>query len=267
MTSQSDFIPLQTLQRALRWWWMIVLLMLAGAAGGWGVHFAVPPVYQARTAITTSIEFGRTGELTDIEEDQAIITVGDVIKSSTVLEETLIRATSEGIYLDMETFKENIFWEREAFRWTMRVVGNKPEETARLADLWAETAMDALQNAQAHAVQAEGLYRYLASLESCLEQAVAAEPVYALCRLDNLAGLQSAMQQTGEAARREDAASLGILPAMSFAWSEKATVPTSPSRFNQAGFILGGAMLGLVAAIFAMETRLFEHMPGAKKGG
>ena len=93
----TSFSPLETFKRAINYWWLIFLLMLLGGLSGWAIHLFKPAVYEASAAISFAIDYGQTGQLTDVEEDQMLGLVGDVIASPQVINSVIAKAQQEGL--------------------------------------------------------------------------------------------------------------------------------------------------------------------------
>lgn len=252
--------PLETFQSALRNWWLLVIFMIAGAGFGELIHSLRPAIYEAKAELATSIDFTRTGSLTDVEQDQIIGIVGDVITSPAVIENVISAANDQGINLDTPQFKEISQAERQYYRWVLRVRHPQPETAVRLANLWLEYAYAALEEAYAHAAAAEGLLRYLDALQSCLAKAVVTEPAAVLCNQSRLKDIQAELASTGAEAVKEKLASQGISPALGFVVAAMAQAPSEPVRFARSQLIFSGAAIGLVAAVWAIYLRIPDRL-------
>ncbi len=253
MTNEA-FSPRETLDRALRTWWLVALMMVLGAGVGWGVHRMQPPVYEAKAAISVSIDFTHTGALTDVEEDYAIGVVGDVIGSSAVMDAAAVAAQQEGYAA--AGLAQNAYLERYNNVWTLRVRDPNPQAAAGLANQWAQAAYSTLSDAHSHALAADRLIRLQNSLQSCLEQSVASGPVQAVCALNNLDTIQADLADMGATLQQEQLASQGILAYTSFALTGKAEPPASPAIYHQGQMMLAGALIGLVLAVWGIYLQI-----------
>jgi uncharacterized protein involved in exopolysaccharide biosynthesis len=56
MKSQ-EFSPRESLERAFKRWWVIVLMTVVGGLVGWAFHFVNPPVYEASSTVTATMDF------------------------------------------------------------------------------------------------------------------------------------------------------------------------------------------------------------------
>lgn len=257
----TDFSFDRVVNRATQGWWLVVVFAILGGLAGYALSALRPAVYEARAEYTFSIDFARTGILTDVEEDQAFEAMSDVIFSTQVLEQTARAAQAEGIAVDLTALQENITKERALNTWTFRVRHADPAAAVRIANLWGENGLHALQVATAAALEAGVLRGYLDSLESCLSRAVMSEPVQALCETSNLARIQAEIDKTGAAIAAAREESRGILPGMGYQWTRD---PGSAERVlaGRGLLVLAGALVGLIAAVIGLEMGLLERRAG-----
>jgi hypothetical protein len=258
----TDFSPLDTVKLSFRAWWLIVVFMLLGGLAGWAIYRARQPVYESKVAFTFSIDFTQTGELTDVEEDQALESVADILFSSQVMEGVAAAASSQGIPVDLSELKEISSRERTGSAWILRVRQPDPVTAAKLANLWGEAGFSALKEASQHALAAGTMQRYLQTLETCLRSSVATDPVQAYCSLQNLKDIQNNILQTGQAISQERVASRGMMPGLGFQWTEKATPTPKPVQNGQGPSVLAGALTGLIVCAFLLASGLLKRFFG-----
>jgi hypothetical protein len=252
----ENFKPTDAFQDGLRWWWLIVVLMVGGAAGGWASWSFMTPIFESYASISVMIDFTRTGQLTDIEEDLAMVAVGDIIKSTQVQQDVIRQGVEKGLVISEEKLKENTFLERQNELWLLRVRDENPQNSAILANLWVDASYSALKEAYSHALNGDTLLKYMDSLANCLEQMAATEPVQVECGTANLEQLLIEMKKTNSEAQKEKLASLGIMPASLFSISERALPATTPVRFGRGQIMFGGALIGFLFAILAIQWDL-----------
>ena len=160
--------PLEFLEASLKYWWMLVVFMLIGAAGGYGFYLTRPSLYESKSIFSISINYAITGKLTDIEEDQAVVSAGDIFQSSEVIDKTLFQAQKEGIKLSVVEFRENSFIERTNSEWILKVRNENPAFASKLVNIWSDQASLVLDEGLRHAHLAAGYYRQLESLATCV---------------------------------------------------------------------------------------------------
>jgi hypothetical protein len=233
----------------LRYWWLIIFFMFGGALIGWLSLGYRTPLYQSQAVITVSIDFTQTGELTDIEQDLILVAAGDVIKSTQVIEAVVSAAEEWGIDVSISGFNESRHLERAYGRWLLILRHRDAETASSLANIWAETAYDAIGDAYEHALIADGLQNYQDTLSSCLEQATA-EMNDSICSDLSLDEMQAEIERTSKVIREEREASLGILPATTFAFTEQAETPDKVILYVSNTLIFFGAVIGFILAVW-----------------
>jgi len=248
----TSFSPLETFNKALRYWWLVFLLMVIGGLTGWVIHLLRPATYEASASISFAIDYGQTGQLTDVEEDQMLGLVGDVIASPQVIDKVIARGQQEGLIIAPAVFKKSIFPERKDYLWIMHVRLPDPLAAARLSGLWSEEAFAILSSALDHATTASKVQKYMDGLVSCLQQTVVTQPDQALCDQD-LAKIQQDLLAAGKELHQEQLASQGILPALRFAEPAKPVVPTSPVQNGRNQLILAGAIIGFLLGAVSLS--------------
>jgi hypothetical protein len=256
----KPFYPRDTLGEALHSWWLVVALILIGAVAGWVFNRLQPPVYESVAEFTTSIDYSRTGVLTDVEEDQAIGLVGDVLYSAEVINRVIGRAGADGLSLDADTFRSMATPERKNYIWMLRVRHSDPQMALRIAGYWARAAWQEVTAAQQSAILAGEHQRFLDSLESCIARAVTAGPVQAQCYPQNLAALQLEINKTGEMVKQDRLASKGILPYLTVNYSQEPELPSRPVLFGRNQSMLSGALIGFLLAIWVIHLGLGERL-------
>lgn len=264
MENNSDISITDQLDEAIHYWWVPVFIALIGAAVGWGIHQLKPPVYEARAVFSFTIDYTRTGALTDVEEDQVYVNIGDIIKSSDVINQTLVDMPEKGLVVAAEDFQSSRYLERRNQEWILRVRNGKPETAAGVVDLWAENANQVLRTALEHALNAEQLSRNLDGLTGCFEQGISVEPAGATC-YENREKIQAEIYSVSQQVEQEKAGSLGLIPALKFSLVEKANIPTRPVQFESGLFILAGALAGFFVGIGMVQSGFLKRFTGKKQ--
>lgn len=256
MDSNDGFILFDFVKKLLAGWKRVAILMVIGGLCGMGASKLLTPVYESKAAIAVTIDYTRTGALSDIQEDQAMRGLGSLIDSSIVLQTVQTRAEENGIQLDQQSLTENFTLEREDFRWLLRVRDTDPQRAMDLANLWAEQAMSALDTAMQHAISADHYQQYLDTLDYCLQrlapEGVSSEP----CANVDFDYLSEEIENTSAAIREEQALSYGLMPAMQFFLAGEAPLNTSAVLGTRSILIFSGAVLGfLITAILPNKEK------------
>ena len=246
------FTPLETVQLLLKRWWLLVLFMLLGAGAGWLFHSLQAPVYEAKAIFAASIDFSNTGELSELQEDMIIVLIGDVIKSTPVMEELIAEAEEDGIVIDPVRFEESKFLERSNNHWVLIVRDADPEKAARLVNLWADTALAHLNTAFMHSLSARAIESELEFMNGCLEGVVEDQSENLLCDYEEISQLQNEIDLNLERLETEKALSQGLLAESSAALVSSANIPKSPILFGQNSVVLFGSLAGLVLGLVFM---------------
>ncbi len=250
-----EFSPLDAFEQALRGWWLVVLVTILGGLLGWAVHSVLPPVYEARAIFTVSINFNQTGSLTQFEEDFAWNKVGDLINSTAVRDQVIEQANREGILIDSAELAKIATIERKEYIWVLKVRHSNPGTSAKLVNLWADEANRQLMEAYGHAVKAQTLQRYLDGLQRCIGLRPALPDGDTICSLASLNDVQSQIQATNSSLSNENIASRGIIAAVSFDLSQKATIPTAPSLYGRNSIIMAGAIIGFFISLWGVQVQ------------
>lgn len=225
---------------------MLVLAGLAGAAVGWGIFTAKTPQYQAEGTIAVGIDFTRTGQLSDIEEDQMLGIIGDILVSPDVITAVIEGAGDRQIGLDEDTFKQITRAERRQNQWVL-IVRHPDAATAQaLAELWTRAGYSQLVTSMGHAERAGHLQRYLDALESCLQHVAGSNPAAGLCGIKDLPGLQKELETAGALMIVDKTAGMGMLPGTTITLASLPQHPEGPAVFKQGQLVLAGCLAGLL---------------------
>ncbi len=136
MGSNDGFILMEFLKKLFAGWKKITILMVIGGLCGLGASKIMAPIYETRAVIAVTIDYTRTGALSDIQEDQAMRGLGSAIDSDAVREQVRQKAEQAGISIDRSSMAKNFTLERDDFRWFLRVRDSDAERAATLANLW-----------------------------------------------------------------------------------------------------------------------------------
>ena len=256
----DSFMPIEMMGKVVHYGWLVAVLMIVGGVAGWAFRMAQPALYEAQVTFTISYDLTNMGQMTQFEQDHVSGAVGDLMSATDVLQSVVDDAHAQGIILDVPTLKSTSTVERAAQIWYIRVRNSNPQQAAEIANLWGARVDQALRAAYQEGAKAEGLQRYMDSLETCLQRSVNVEPAAGVCGLQNLPAIQQEMQSTGQALTQAKLASRAILPSLLIDWSEKAEVPRKPVLLNMGSTVFVGALLGLLLAVWLIDLNLVEKL-------
>jgi LPS O-antigen subunit length determinant protein (WzzB/FepE family) len=244
--TENTFGPLQQIVLLKGSWWILLITMIAGALVGYALHFIFPPLYSSSGEITSSIDYTRTGALTDVEEDIAIVTIGDILSSTTVVQNTIEAGKNAG--LDPEDFvlEETAFLERYNFTYSLVVQNTDNQTASQWANLWLEIANQAISEARMHALTADQLYNQLMAYQQCMENSGQVYPVAAICQNLTQPELQERLALINQNYNDEKEKSLAVLPAMDFVITRIPEPATEAERQQKGVLVFSGAILGAI---------------------
>ncbi len=250
------------LTRLIRRWPWLLLATFAGGILGLGLGHLLPPVYEAEAVVGVGIDYGRTLPLDEQTTRLALDRVREVFLSDATLQTVMAGAGSaaEGDLGTVNRFRDTLRLSEVGGGWELGVRNASPETAARLANLWKDASLDALQVAAAHAWKAAELqakwYTVGCRLKpvaspspgaawSCSAAPADYDPEQALTELENEAVL-----------------SLGVLPGMSLSALRAAEAPLAPLAGSRGTMALAGCLAGVVLGLVAALSR-----PGKKGMG
>ncbi len=243
---QEEFSPRQLLYEKLHYWWLPIGLALFSALIGWGIYSLKPPVYEAVAEIHLAVDFSKIGLVTDIEQDQFIELVGDLCKSSIVINEVSSQIPS----ITPEIFWQIASLERRNMQWILKIRHADSTFANEVVSVWQKTAYNAINTAQEHALVADHLSDYLDTLTGCLEQSVPQVPVNTGCDSSSVSALQEQITQTAEIIQQELILSNGISPAIAIsAFPESGPAPSSATG-SRSWYLLSGGSIGFILGIW-----------------
>lgn len=258
-STPDGFAPLDALGRALRWWWVILLCAVLGGGAGMVVSALRPPVYEAVGTLSASIDFVRTGPLTQYEEDVALNAIGDLAQSAPVLEAVAGQAQAEGMAITAVDVRRMAVVERKLTTWDIRVRHTDAQVAERVAVIWLEAAQAQIEDGYRHALLADGYQQAMQRLERCLGEAGAVEPSTPLCSQSRFAEIQADLQAAGAALAQERAASRGIFSGLVIGAPVPAALRPGPVQSARGGLVLAGCLIGWVVGIWLAQTELIQR--------
>lgn len=240
----NDFSTSQFFTRVLHYWWLLIGLMVAGALLGFVITVLIPPIYESKAVITSSLDYARLGRLDDWEEDQQFIAIGDVIGSTEVNQKVIAAGEQNGIEISEGELADIFFLDRQDTRWVLRVRTKDPNLSFQLNELWSATAIDALVEKRNAMSESLTLQQRLNSLVSCFEQSVIIEPASSECSVENIAEIREEISEiTANSELQEYQTSL-LFTHTSFEVTTKPTSPSTPVLYKRNFLVLAGALAG-----------------------
>ncbi len=232
------------LDHFLKNWRLALLFMLIGGTAGYFISGRLPFQYAASAHLNTSIDFSRTGSLDDIQQDQMLGIAEDIINSDAVLAQ--VCAETGGC--SVQELRQHSRVNRTSDQWLLTVIGSDPEQAARQASEWLNTAWDALYAARDHAEQGEAYEASLTGMENCAQRAVEGVPP-ADCGFADFSQLQSRISELSGAAQREQQAAHGMPSAILFGEKDSGQIELKPASRTRGFLTFCGAAAGLLAAL------------------
>jgi hypothetical protein len=258
----STFIPIDALNRVLQRWWLLVLFTIAGGLFGLVFNALHPQPYEAGFRIATAIEVSNSGELTQYQEDITYEAVGALLVSPTLKEAVLQQAGLEGIALQADYLNQNATAERRLATWQVRVRHSNAQSAEKIASIWLRLADAEMKRAYAEAVEADGLARYLESVETCLARASVSSPAYGLCSQDNLDQIQAEIQRTGKLLVEARLSSRGLSSSLSIDQAEADLIVAHPVSDQRGQQVLAGALVGFLIGLWALQGNFHRSTRG-----
>lgn len=236
----SEFYPLESLERAFKRWWMIVLLTALGGIAGFAFHFLRPPVYEATAVMTVNMDFQKV-KLTQREQDYAFTAAGAIGSSTAVKQQIITAAQANGFPMDMNNLSAQMFLERKQSLWEFHIRNRDPKTAAELANLWAEKSLEALNAALGHALRADQIQAQINSITGSQSASGSS---------GSSPEVQVTLKTLSDALIQENQLSLGIISIMKFAVTGSAEIPPSPALYNLAYLVLAGACIGFIISLW-----------------
>lgn len=250
----STYIPTDVFNRVLRRWWLLAIITIAGGLLGLVVNTLRPQPYEAGFRFLTAIEVSNSGELTQYQEDITYEAVGALLLSPTLKEAVIQQAGLEGIALQADYLNQNATAERRLATWQVRVRHSDAHSAETIASIWLRLATSEIQLAYVKAVEADGLERYLESMENCLARASVTSPTYGLCSQANLDQVQAEIKNTGKQLAEARLSSRGLSSSLSIDQAEADLIPAHAVSDQRGQQVMAGALVGFIIGLWALQA-------------
>ena len=258
----STFKPTDALNRVLKRWWLLALFTIAGGILGLVFNALRPQPYEAGFRIATAIEVSNSGELTQYQEDITYEAVGALLSSPSLKEAVIKQAGVEGFVLQADYLNRNATAERRLATWQVRVRHPDAQIAESIASIWLRLADAEMKRAYADSIEADGLARYLESMENCLARASVTFPAYGLCSQANLDEVQAEIQRTGKQLAEARLSSRGLSSSLSIDQSEADLIPAHPVSDQRGQQVLAGALVGFLIGLWALQADFHRSARG-----
>jgi hypothetical protein len=261
----SEFTPIENIKSVFSHWWILVGFAVVGGVIGWLFHFLQPPIYEATARITVSMDFSER-ELTQYEQDYAFSSAGEIIISSTLKDQILAKALATGISISSTQLRQQMFSEGRQSVWELHIRNPDAQVATDLANIWAGVAVEDLNIALDHAMQAEQLQYQVDVMEACLPfppgmpgPDAKPHPTLKDCGRFSLADIRTALANRTDELVQQRKLSLGVLPNMAFGLTGNASIPAEPVLYDQAVLTLAGTLIGFIIALWVTGSRGGKH--------
>jgi hypothetical protein len=254
----EDISPRDSLEQALRYWWVIAMAMLIGGIVGWSIVRFSTPVYEARAGYRITLddeavlaEAQKTNPQAELTYELrapylAPVALGFYVPE--VRDAVEKQALADGLAFPEDGFRNGqLALDQRRSDWTIIVRHSDSETAAKLANLWASTADEFLQEARKQAALAESIKIQLVLLSQCfLDSSLAAGNRCAGTSFSNIAEFQGQYQELDRQYQNALSASEGISTLVSFGPGVMAQAPIRPVYYNTGLLMLAGGLLGLI---------------------
>lgn len=252
----TEYSPLDAFERAIRQWRLLVILTIIGGLCGLIFHYLRPPLYDATVVFTIGIDFKHVGrELTQYEEDLAVGAAGGLILSTDLMEKVVAQAQSEQIQIDYAELNRAYSLERRQTLWELRIRNTDPQTAARLANIWGQFSIDALQQARQHAWQAYRISGELQELKQCVHKDDPAQAAAVPCDQMSPLELEQAFAVKEADLNVQLQAARGILPALIFDLSQEARQSDKPVAYGVNLLVLSGVIIGFMIGVISSNIQ------------
>jgi hypothetical protein len=172
----KEFSPLEMLERLIKNWWLIALLAVGGGLLGWLSSTILPQTFEARAEFYVSLDEAqlayelKTEELTLLMKEDVLGPLEDFFFSEDVLNSVALAARDLDDDLGIQNFRRDFSLYRIHTSWFLVARYADSQIAIDLVNLWAESADQFLQEAIAHAIDANDLELQLNLILQCFNE-------------------------------------------------------------------------------------------------
>lgn len=230
-------------------WWFLTLIMVMGGSIGLMISRLRPPIYEATSMFSVSIDYTQTGALTDIQEDQVMRHIGYVISSDKVMQATLNKIKDNNCIIGQEDLENQSFLDRRDASWFLRIRSDDPYCAMNIVNSWAVTADEVLQEGLFHAIIVDANNNMLADLKNCLISYNPLNHYDSNCGFKSINEIQDQINIIGSIISTEKELSEGLMPALSIDLVNNAAIPNDPVQYDRNLLVLSGMVAGLLMSL------------------
>jgi hypothetical protein len=245
--NSNDLRLSETLHRLMRYWWLVAAAIVVGGVIGSLFPFLRTPLYESTSVISTSIDFAYAGKLSELEEDQMIVAVGNLIGSTEVMTAVEEQAAQSGIMLADGDIAEHISLSRQGYQWELSTLAETPAEAQKLNAIWLSIAEQTLLEERTASLEVLRQLTAGESLEACFSQSAAVEPAVSVCDLEDFQSLLEEIPVTNP--QQENLRRGFLLSRITTRVTRDPSFPSQPVLFNRNLTTLAGGFIGLIVAL------------------
>jgi len=243
-------------------WYVLTALMIIGGLVGQLLAGTFQPLYESSATFSVTIDYTRTGALSDIQEDQAMRGVGSVIFSDVVIQSVFAELDNLIETIPPKKFFERASLDRTDFRWTMRFRDENPRAAQQAVGIWADQAERVISTGLEHALALDSYYLVLDGYTNCLQRAPAESGEGDICGFENSGRLLDEIASLSQTIQREKEASMGLFSHLSVVLVEGSTEPTREARYGRGSLVFSGSLIGLLTGLIGISLKFLlkkEH--------
>jgi len=255
---ENKFKPLDILQSITRRWWVTVLCMVIGGLCALLLTRFILPVYETSASFSVTIDYTRTGALSDVQEDQAMRGIGYVITSDEVIESVIEEVKVQQRDYSRIQFEKDSTLDREEFRWALRYRSPDPALAEKVAIIWADTSNSIIQEGLIHAQIVDSVTDVLWGLEDCLKRSTGQFGTANLCGFYGSQDLVDEIVQLSRLIHEEKTQTRGLFAPLAVQMVQQPRYPDSPVRHQKNLLTAGGIVAGLILSILTQGIFYFR---------
>jgi hypothetical protein len=243
-------------------WYVLTALMIIGGLVGFLLAGTFQPLYEASATFSVTIDYTRTGALSDIQEDQAMRGVGSVIFSDSVIQSVFAELDNINGPIPPQKFYERASLDRTDFRWTLRFRDEDPRAARQTVGIWADHAERVISTGLEHALALDSYYLVLDGYTYCLQRGPAEGGEGDISGFESSGRLLEEIASLSQLIQREKEASMGLFSHLSVALVEGPTEPAQEVRYGRGSLVFSGSMIGLLAGVIGTSLEFLlkkEH--------